>query len=94
MKMKNKTTIFLDPRAIDDKEEEEKQKQLEEEKELKEKEEAALLGYSVVMFLAKPLALMLLWNWTLPGLASIAAINYLQSMSICIMSHIIFRGKK
>jgi hypothetical protein len=92
--MKNKTTIFLDPRALDVKEEEERQKQLEEQKEQEEKEEAALLGYSFVMFLAKPLVLMLLWNWTLPALAPIAAINYLQSMSIYVMSHIIFRGKK
>jgi hypothetical protein len=93
MTIKTENTVFLDPRSIDQKEQEEKQKQLELEQQEKVKEESTKIGGRVVMFFINPLIFMLLWNWTLPVLGPVITINYIQSMSIYIMSRIIFRGK-
>jgi hypothetical protein len=92
MTIKTENTVFLDPRAIDQKEQEEKQKQLELEQQETAKEESIKIGGKFIMFFINPLIFMLLWNWTLPVLGPVMTINYIQSMSIYIMSRIIFRG--
>ena len=82
----NQMTIYFDKRAIEQQDEEE-QKANEE----KEKQEAALKAVSqLVGFFTKPLVLMLLWNWLMPGVFGLATIGYLKAFGLYLMSRILF----
>ena len=79
-------TIYFDMRAFEEKEEEEKQ-ELEEQ----EKKEAAVKALStVVIVFTKPLILMLLWNWLMPGIFGLAAIGYFKAFGLYLISRILF----
>lgn len=82
-------TIYFDKRAEEAQEaeaEEEKQKELED----KQKQDAYLAAAGCVSIFAKPLLLMLLWNWLMPGLFGLATINYLKAFALWMISRIIF----
>jgi hypothetical protein len=38
----------------------------------------------------KPLILMLLWNWLMPGLFGLATIGYLKAVALYLISRILF----
>jgi len=79
-------TIYFDKRAYEQQDEEE-QKAIEE----KQKQEAAVKAVGqLVGFFTKPLVLMLLWNWIMPGLFSLATIGYLKALGIYAISRILF----
>lgn len=40
----------------------------------------------------KPLVLMLLWNWLMPGLFGLQTIGYLKAFAMCIITHILFKN--
>ena len=82
----NQMTIYFDKRAFEQQEEEENQ-ELEEQK---KKEEAAYALGKFIGFLAKPLVLMLLWNWLVPGIFGLATIGYLKAFGLYLMSRILF----
>tara|TARA_B100001939_G_scaffold327940_1_gene322745 strand:+ start:382 stop:603 length:222 start_codon:yes stop_codon:yes gene_type:complete len=50
---------------------------------------AAAIGAFVGVF-AKPLVLMLLWNWLMPGLFGLATIGYLKAFALWMISRILF----
>ena len=50
---------------------------------------AAIVG-SLVGSLLKPVVLMLLWNWLMPGLFGLATIGYLKAFGLYIISRILF----
>ena len=79
-------TIYFDKRAFEQKEEEEKQELEEQEK---KKEALKALGIIVGIF-TKPLILMLLWNWLMPGLFGLATIGYLKAFGLYAISRILF----
>jgi len=81
----NQMTIYFDKRAFEQKEEE--QQELEEQK---KKEEAAYALGKVLAFFTKPLILMLLWNWLMPGVFGLSTIGYLKALGLYLMSRIIF----
>jgi len=82
----NQMTIYFDKRAIEQQDEEETQA-IEE----KKKQEAALKAVSqLVGFFTKPLVLMLLWNWLMPGIFSLATIGYLKAFGLYLISRILF----
>ena len=81
----NQMTIYFDKRAFEQKEEE--QKELEEQ----EKKDAAVKALAtVVAVFTKPLVLMLLWNWLMPGIFSLATIGYLKAFGLYVISRILF----
>lgn len=45
---------------------------------------------TVVSFFTKPLILMLLWNWLMPGIFGLASIGYLKAFGLYLMSRILF----
>tara|TARA_B100000902_G_scaffold350037_1_gene359029 strand:- start:506 stop:733 length:228 start_codon:yes stop_codon:yes gene_type:complete len=47
-------------------------------------------GAEAVATLTKPLFLMLLWNWLMPGLFGLATIGYIKAFGIYLMSRILF----
>ena len=85
-------TIYFDKRAEEESakiaaaEEEEAQKQ-------KIKQENLEKSAKVLSVLVKPLVLMLLWNWLMPGIFGLATIGYLKAFGLCLMSRILF-GKE
>ena len=82
----NQMTIYFDKRAFEQQEEEEK-KELEEQ----EKKEAAVKALAtIVSFFTKPLILMLLWNWLMPGIFGLATIGYLKAFGLYLISRILF----
>lgn len=76
------TTVYLDPRS--------KQDNIEEVAEDQEKKEAVKALASIISFFTKPLILMLLWNWLMPGLFGLATIGYLKSFGLYLISRILF----
>ena len=50
---------------------------------------AVAIGAFVGVF-AKPLVLMLLWNWLMPGLFGLATIGYLKAFALWMISRILF----
>ena len=42
----------------------------------------------------RPLVLMLLWNWIMPGLFGLATIGYLQALGLYVMSRLLFNHKE
>ena len=85
-------TIYFDKRAEEESakiaaaEEEEAQKQ-------KIKQETLEKSAKVLSVFVKPLVLMLLWNWLMPGIFGLATIGYLKAFGLCLMSRILF-GKE
>jgi len=90
-KRQEKVTIYFDKRAFEEQEKEEKE--LEEkaaaELEEQEKKEAGIraLGAAVAFFV-KPAIIMLLWNWLLPGIFSIATIGYLKALGLYLLARL------
>ena len=56
----------------------------------KKKVEDIKRGAEAAANLVRPLVLMLLWNWIMPGLFGLATIGYLQAFGLYIMSRILF----
>ena len=57
----------------------------------KQKDEEAYKAAS--KFLAtfvRPLFLMLLWNWLMPGLFGFATLNYIKAFALCLITRILF----
>ena len=50
-------------------------------------------GAEVVAFFTKPLFLMLLWNWLVPGLFGLATIGYVNAFGLYLISRILFNHK-
>ena len=63
------------------------------EKEIKNKRDIAK-GAEVLANFTRPLALMLLWNWIMPGLFGLATIGYLQAWGLYVMSRLLFNHKE
>ena len=82
-------TIYFDKRAEEESakiaaaEEEEAQKQ-------KIKQENLEKSAKVLSVFVKPLVLMLLWNWLMPGLFGFATIGYLKAFGLYLISRILF----
>lgn len=86
----NKMTIYFDKRA-EQMQEAEEESQIEQEIEEQLKKEAAIKAVSqVVSFFTKPLVLMLLWNWLMPGIFGLATIGYLKAFGLYLISRILF----
>ena len=79
----NKMTIYFDKRA-----DEERSCRRGRTKEKKRKH-TKQLQESVAIFV-KPLLLMLLWNWLMPGLFGLATINYLKAFGLWMIARLIF----
>ena len=47
-------------------------------------------GAEAVANLVRPLVLMLVWNWIMPGLFGLPTIGYLKAFGLYIMSRILF----
>ena len=52
---------------------------------------AAAIGAFVGVFV-KPLVLMLLWNWLMPGLFGLATIGYFKSLGLYALSSLLFKN--
>ncbi len=65
----------------------------EEDKKKLEQEENIKKGTVVIGFFISPLALMLLWNWLMPGIFALGTIGYLESLGLFIMSRILFKNE-
>ena len=81
-KEENKMTIYFDKRA--------EEAQDAEAAEEKQKEDAIKAAAGCVSLFAKPLILMLLWNWLMPGLFGLATINYLKAFALWMIARLIF----
>lgn len=81
----NQMTIYFDKRAFEQKDEEEAEKL---EKELKK---AAAVKIVVTLFslVVKPLIIMLLWNWLMPGIFGLATIGYLKALGLYCISRLL-----
>jgi hypothetical protein len=80
-------TIYFDKRAFAQKEQEE-QEELEK---VQNKEEATkAIVFLLSLLFVKPLVLMLLWNWLVPGIFGLAAIGYFKALGLYLLSRIIF----
>ena len=81
-------SIFLtqpNPEAEEPTPEELAEIEKEQNKALARKATADLLG-----FFAKPVLIMLLWNWLMPGLFGFATIGYLKAFALWMISRILF----
>ena len=57
----------------------------------KQKDEEAYKSASKLLAVfARPLVLMLLWNWLMPGLFGLATIGYLKAVALYLISRILF----
>ena len=72
-------SIFLD------KTREEKNKRQKQKDEEAYKAASNLLGVFV-----KPVILMLLWNWLMPGLFGFVTLNYIKAFALCLITRILF----
>jgi uncharacterized membrane protein len=78
----NQMTVYFDKRAFEEKEKEEQ-----EELEAEEKKEAAkVVVVGVLSLLVKPLVIMLLWNWLVPGMFGLATIGYLKALGLYVLT--------
>jgi|TARA_B100000035_G_scaffold3909_1_gene3487 hypothetical protein len=73
-------SVYFDPRV---------KKQEAEDKEA-EKQEAIQTIARAIGFFVKPVILMLLWNWLMPGLFGLATIGYLKALALTMISRILF----
>ena len=53
-------------------------------------EEAYKAASNLLGVFVKPLILMLLWNWLMPGLFGLATIGYLKAVALYLISRILF----
>ena len=53
-------------------------------------EEPYKAASNVLGVVVKPLILMLLWNWLMPGLFGLATIGYLKAFALCLITRILF----
>lgn len=83
-KRQEKVTIYFDKRAVEQQEQEE-QEELEQEK---NKEAAIKAISSAVNLFVKPVILMLLWNWLVPGIFGLATIGYLKALGLYLLARI------
>ncbi len=74
-------TVYFDRRA----EQQEPEENLEEEKQ----KEAVAVVVAIFFFFGKPLVIMLLWNWLMPGIFGLATIGYLKSLGLYFLARII-----
>lgn len=79
-------TVYFNQRAHD---EQEKEERLAEEKKQQQEEAVRAVGRAVSFFV-KPVILMLLWNWLMPGLFGLATINYLKAFALWMIARLIF----
>ena len=57
----------------------------------KQKDEEAYKSASKLLAVfVRPLVLMLLWNWLMPGLFGLATIGYLKAVALYLISRILF----
>jgi uncharacterized membrane protein YdbT with pleckstrin-like domain len=70
--------------------EEATKEQLEEQEEQEKKEAAVKAFFVVAAVFTKPLILMLLWNWLMPGIFGLATIGYLKAFGLYAISRILF----
>lgn len=63
--------------------------QQEEQQQAENIKNAAAVGAMIGVFV-KPLMLMLLWNWLMPGLFGLATIGYLKAFALWMISRILF----
>jgi hypothetical protein len=87
-KKQEKMTIYFDKRAFAEQEKEQKEDELKQKEEEKRLEAAAAI-VGTFLFFTKPLVLMLLWNWLMPGIFGLAAIGYLKSFGLYLIARII-----
>ena len=83
-------SIFLtqpNPEAEEPTPEELAEIEKEQQKALARKATADLLG-----FFAKPVLIMLLWNWLMPGLFGLATIGYFKSLGLYALSSLLFKN--
>ena len=80
IKTKNEMSVYFDPR-VKKKEAEDKET---------EKQEAIQTIARAIGFFVKPVILMLLWNWLMPGLFGLATIGYLKALALTMISRILF----
>lgn len=88
---KEKVTIYFDKRAFEEQEKEEKEleeKAAEELEKEKQKQEAIKAAVAFFAFLVKPAIIMLLWNWLLPGIFSIATIGYFKALGLYLLARL------
>ncbi len=78
-KTQNQMSVFLD-RSKEQKAKLRKQKD----------EEAYKAASNLLGVFVKPLILMLLWNWLMPGLFGLATIGYLKAVALYLISRILF----
>lgn len=78
-KTKNQMSVFLDRNK----------EQRELLKKQKDEEQYKTASKFIAVF-ARPLIVMLLWNWLMPGLFGLATINYFKSFGLCLLSRILF----
>ena len=64
------------------------------EKEKTKKENDIKRGAEAAANFIRPLALMLLWNWLMPGLFGLVTIGYLQAFGLYVMSRLLFNHKE
>ena len=64
--------------------------ELEDLEERLKKEAAVKAAATVISFFTKPLILMLLWNWLMPGIFGLATIGYLKAFGLYLISRILF----
>tara|TARA_B100000073_G_scaffold132749_1_gene108726 strand:- start:1220 stop:1495 length:276 start_codon:yes stop_codon:yes gene_type:complete len=86
-------TIYFDKRAFEEQEKEQKEEdqRIKEELEKEIKNQEAVKAVAAVLGLfGKPLILMLLWNWLVPGIFGLATIGYLKAFGLYLLSRILF----
>ena len=65
------------------------EKELEELEEEVKKQASIKALAQVLAFFTKPLVIMLLWNWLIPGLFGITTIGYLKALGLYLLARII-----
>jgi len=80
-------TVYNFKKEIEETVDEKELEQIEEEI----KKQASIKALAQVFaFFTKPAILMLLWNWLMPGIFSLATIGYLKAFGLYVISRILF----
>jgi predicted Holliday junction resolvase-like endonuclease len=96
--MTKKTTIFLDPRSIEQKELEQTEEQIKQQLEEQERQETIEKGVAIVNGLIAylvilPLLFMFAFNMSLTKMFSLDRIGYVESLGVVIVARVL-RGKR
>jgi positive regulator of sigma E activity len=96
--MTKKTTIFLDPRSIEQKELEQTEEQIKQQLEEQERQETIEKGVAIVNSLIAylvilPLLFMFAFNMSLTKMFSLDRIGYVESLGVVIVARVL-RGKR